>query len=311
MENSIINDWKPEYAENFGNEKRLLRHRLRESGLFTKEALAKLIDKYPQELYSINTMGYDPETPQWREGMVGDVSGEDVISTIERGRMWMNMRAVEKVDARYKKLLDSMFAEFESYVPGFSTFKTKMGILISSPNAQVNYHADLPGQSLWQLEGQKRVYVYPTGEPFLSQRSLETITLKETDEEVPYSREFESDVYMHVLQPGEMITWPLNAPHRVENLDCLNISVTTEHYTSDIRRSFAVNYANGILRRRFGMENLSPAITGATVLPKAALAFAWRKLGLHKSKEVVHTVDFAVDPKSDTGMVDIQAFPAE
>ena len=44
MENQIIADWKPEYADNFGNENRLLHHRLKDSGLFTREALAELIE---------------------------------------------------------------------------------------------------------------------------------------------------------------------------------------------------------------------------------------------------------------------------
>ncbi len=311
MENSIIADWKPEYAENFGNENRLLHHRLLDSGLFTREVLADLIDKCPREFYSVNTMGFDLQNPQWREGTIGNTPGADVISTIERGRMWLNMRAVDQFDSRYKKLLDDMFSEFESYVPGFSTFKTKMGILISSPLAQVGYHADIPGQSLWQLEGEKRVYIYPNHEPYLTQNSMETIILKETDEEIPYHPEFDDDALVHVLKPGEMMTWPLNGPHRVQNLDCLNISVTTEHYTNDIRKSFAVHYANGILRRKFGMQNLSPSIDGPMVYPKAALAAMWRKLGLHKAHEVKHIVDFAVDPSSKTGMVDVPAFPAE
>ena len=68
MENQIIADWKPEYADNFGNENRLLHHRLKESGLFTREALSELIEKIPPENYNLNTMGYDPENPLWREG---------------------------------------------------------------------------------------------------------------------------------------------------------------------------------------------------------------------------------------------------
>ena len=51
------------------------------------------------------------------------------------------------------------------------------GILISSPNAQVYYHADLPGQSLWQIRGTKRVYIYPPVAPFLTPEQIERIIL--------------------------------------------------------------------------------------------------------------------------------------
>jgi len=57
-----------------------------------------------------------------------------------------------------------------------------------------------------------------------------------------------------------MVHWPLNCPHRVENEDCLNISVTTEHWTTDLRKQYAVNYANGILRRKFGFTDPSQSI---------------------------------------------------
>ena len=253
-------------------------------------------------------MGHDPKNPQWRQGTIEGVSGEKVIDTIERGRMWLNMVAVETVDPRYKKVLEQIFAEFEANVPGFVSFRHKMGILISSPNAQVHYHADIPGQSLWQIAGRKRVYVYPKNEKFISQKSLEGIILKETEEEVPYESEFDKSAAIYDLEPGQMVHWPLNCPHRVTNHDCMNISVTTEHYTDEIRKSYAVNYANGVLRRKFGLENLSPSITGPMVYPKAALAVIWRKLHLHKAHEIKRMIDFALDPATDTGIVDIPAF---
>ena len=242
------------------------------------------------------------------KGIVRGSTGEEVIRSIERGRIWLNMRAVDKIDSRYKKLTDDIFREFESKVDGFSTFKTKMGILISSPKVQVFYHADIPGQSLWQLEGEKRVYVYPTGEPYMSQSSIEGIIMGLTEEEIPYNKKLDDGGQYYDLKPGEMVTWPLNGPHRVENKDSLNISVTTEHYTNNIRKSFAVNYANGVLRRKFGMENLSQSTTGASVYPKAALALLWRKLNLNKANQIKRMIDFTVDPKSQTGISDIAAY---
>ncbi len=308
MEKSLITDWQPQYAENFSKENLLLHHRLNDSGLFTHEALAEYIDKCPPQNYNLNTMGYDHKNPHWREGDVREVSGRDVISSIKRGRMWLNMRSVETVDKRYKRLLDKIFTEFETNVPGFESFKTKMGILVSSPLVQVFYHADIPGQSLWQLEGEKRVYVYPQGEPYMSQKSMEGIILGETEEEIPYHAKLDEGAVTYDLRPGEMVHWPLNCPHRVENKDCLNISVTTEHYTSDIRKSFAVNYANGVLRRTFGMNNLSPSITGPMVYPKAALAMVWRKLNLNRSKQFKRMIDFTLDPNSSNGIADIESY---
>ena len=55
-------------------------------------------------------------------------------------------------------------------MPEFKTFKRNLGVLISSPNANVFYHADIQGQSLWQIEGVKSVYIYPRSEAFIKPR---------------------------------------------------------------------------------------------------------------------------------------------
>ena len=308
MTKTMIADWKPEYAKVFSNEPLLLHHRLKESGLFEREYLADLIDRCPESNYNINTMGYDLENPLWREGTKAGMSGRSVIEAIERGRMWLNLRDVQNIDPQFDRVLNDIFEEFEEYVPGFETFKRKFGILISSPKVQVFYHCDIPGQSLWQVEGEKRVYVYPNKPPYLSQESIESIVLGKQEEEIPYHSSFDDDAYVYDLKPGEMVHWPLNCPHRVVNEDCLNISVTTEHWTDDLRKMYAVNYANGVLRRTLGTGDLSQNISGPSVYAKALLAVAWRGLKLNKGKKVVRLVDFKVDPNSETGIVDIDSY---
>lgn len=309
MNNGIFENWQDDCAERFGRQTLHLRHRLAESGLFTHEALAALIEKVPESHYNLNTMGYDATNPEMREGVLGAIAGSDVISAIENGRMWLNMRRVQEIDSRYEKLLSGIYRDFASKVPGLATFREALGILISSPDIQVYYHADVPGQSLWQLHGRKRVYIYPNTEPYLSQQSLEGIIMGDTEEEIPYMPRFDEDAEVYDLGPGEMLNWALNGPHRVVNEDCLNISVTTEHWTSDIRRSYAVNYANGVLRKRFGLSNLSRDIHGPTVYPKAALAMAWRKLKLNRKDEFVRMVRFTIDPQGENGMRPIEERP--
>ena len=41
MQNTIIADWNPDYAENFSQESLLLHHRLAETGLFDHDVLAE------------------------------------------------------------------------------------------------------------------------------------------------------------------------------------------------------------------------------------------------------------------------------
>lgn len=286
-----------------------LEHTLHEHELFSDEALMDLIDRFPRDKYNLITMG-QPGAPRayWREGEKGDATGADVFEAIANGRLWINLRKVMDVDKRYADLLDEMFEEARGHVPDFETFKRNMGILVSSPGAQVYYHCDIPGQSLWQVRGRKKVYLYPNTAPFLPEPEMEKVILGETEEEIHHESWFDDHATVIELAPGQMLHWPLNAPHRVENLDMLNISITTEHYTDDIRKQYAVRYANGVLRSRLGMQNLSPAIDTPSLYPKMALAAAFKFGGLQKAKAFKHVVDFRVAKDKPDGVMDIPSY---
>jgi hypothetical protein len=219
--------------------------------------------------------------------------------------MWMNIRRVMEWAPEYNDLLNRIFAEFESRMDGFKTFKRNMGVLVSSPNAKVPYHADIQGQSLWQISGVKRVFVYPRSDIFMPSKNIEKILLRETTEDMPYRSWFDEYATTFDLKPGEMLTWPLYAPHKVENHDCLNISVTMEHWTTPIWNSYAVHYGNGVLRRTLGLKNSSTRDHGIHVYPKAAAAFLWKKAGRQIEGDVVKTRDFRISSESANGRVAI------
>lgn len=304
----MIANWEDRHAGLFGEHTIKLNHRLRETGLFSEEALAEAIEKCPKHHYSINTMGHDKRVKEWREGEIGDCSGKQVIEAIRNGRMWMNVRRLMEYSPEYGRVLNKVFDEFDGLVPGLKSSKRNMTVLISSPKVQVYYHADIQGQSLWQISGVKRVYLYPPTETFLSGKALETILLREAEEEVAYESWFDDYAEVVDLQPGEMIHWPLYAPHRVENHDCLNISVTMEHWSPSIWNSYAVNFGNGVLRRTLGMQSLSRVPGGLHVYPKAAAAFLWKKLKMQSAREYKPMVDFRTDPSAKLGYVDIPAY---
>ena len=302
----IIANWQPRHQALFGLEVVKLNHRLIETGLFTREALGKVIERCPAEHMGLRAMGTEIDDPKRMEGEVGDSSGTDAIRAIEKGRMWMNIRRVMDWAPEYRRLLYQVFDEFESRMPGFKTFKRNLGILISSPNANVFYHADIQGQSLWQIEGSKSVYLYPRSEVFLSPKSVEKIVLRETAEDMPYEKWFDEYANVVDLHPGEMVTWPLYAPHRVLNHDCLNISVTMEHWTKQIWNSYAVHYGNGVLRRTIGLQHPSTVDHGLHVYPKAGAAMIWKKMGKQISGDVVKQRDFRIDVNSPNGRMSIR-----
>ncbi|VAW12628.1 hypothetical protein MNBD_ALPHA09-1884 [hydrothermal vent metagenome] len=307
MIDQVFSNWNDTHSHDYGNTLVHIQHRLHQSPLFTDAAIERLIETYPRQHYDLHTMASSAhDSTSWREGDIGDSSGREVMEAIRNGQIWLNLRKVMKVSKPYAGLLERMFAEIEAHVPGLATYKHNFGILISSPKAQVFYHSDIPGQSLWQIRGQKRVYLYPNHAPYLPQEGLEAIVLNEADEQdLPYHPSYDDEAAVIDLQPGEMLHWPLNAPHRVVNLDTLNVSITTEHYTTEIRNAYVVNYANGILRRRYGFQDLSCSTSGPIFLAKMALAAAYKFSGVQKQKRFERKIDFAIDPAAPLGFRDI------
>lgn len=306
MTEAFFTDLSDKHSSVWGKVPLRLAHKLHEHELFSRETLAKLIETYPREHYALVHMGEQDGKRFWREGDFGGLSGAEVIDAIANGRMWIHLFRVNQNDARYRKLLDDIFAEVAERVPGYNAYNLINGIILSSPKAQVYYHFDPAGQSLWQIEGRKRVYLYPPTAPFLSEQSLEHVALYLDEVGIKYEPWYDEFADVHEIGPGDMMHWPLNSPHRVENLDCLNISMTTEYWTDDIRRKQMLNMANGILRDKVGVRPRSRATEGPGFWAKAALQAGVKRAGLlQKERKARRPVDFKLDPEIPGAIIDL------
>lgn len=303
----ILTDWNAEGAARFGKAPLRLAHRLDRHPLFAMTTIAGLIDAYPREHYSLVETGTPGGDRVWREGDFGGLPGKAVVAAIAQGRMWLNLRNLSGVDARYGALLDEIFDELAEEMPGFAPERKNCGLLISSPGAEVYYHADLPGQALVQIAGKKRVYVYPAAPPFVSPRDLEDIALHDLEVGLEYDPAFDMAAEVFEFEPGQMLHWPLNAPHRIENLGTLNISLTISYQTEEIRRLGVVNLANAILRHRFGLAPNSRAISGPGFWMKAALQKAMRG-GRWVKQARAHRADhaFRLDARHPGTLVEVK-----
>ncbi len=304
--------WAEVDIHRFGQQPQCIKHSLHQHPLFSTEALGRLIELTDRNNYYVNTMDITSHNARSRrEGEIRGLSGVDAIDAVAKGRLWILLLQPEKFVPGYAKLVREIYEEMAANVPGFEPFGEKISILISSPRIQVYYHCDVPGQTLWQVRGSKQVYVYPNQAPWIHQPSLERIMLGEKHEiSMPYEQKFDQAANVYDLQPGEMLHWPLNAPHRIVNNDCLNISFTTEHYTRDIRRSFIVHCGNGVLRHQLGLKDkpLSQQIGGVNYWSKAAVAAAWKFSGMQKKRRQTFKVDFTVDPSAPDCVRSIPAY---
>jgi hypothetical protein len=132
--------------------------------------------------------------------------------------------------------------------------------------------------------------------PFLTPRHLEDIALYDMELDVPYADWYDRHAEIVELGPGDWATWPLNAPHRVENHDCLNVSMTISYTTEEIRRLHMVNLANGILRHRFGIPVRGRATSGPSFYAKAALQKVLRDTSWVRTKRAGRRIsEFTLD----------------
>jgi hypothetical protein len=298
-----ITDTEQKNGAKFGTDLVNIPHRMGESGLFTDEALAELIDSYPREYYMLTTMTPQGERQVWRNGDKGNLSGAEVLQAIKEGQLWLCLRRFDIVAPMYHQMVQDAFGELEASNPGLKTFKHESSLLISSPGARVFYHMDIPMIALWHLRGRKRVWVYDAdNKTHLPDTSVEGIVLRETEEEIAYDPEWDKEAVAIDLEPGQVVSWPLNAPHRVDNLDGLNVSITTEFFTPAARRKYGVYYANGFARRHLGYTPKSAAYEGPMAYAKSAAALAIKKLGLAKASERAMMCSFKLE-KSRFGQI--------
>ena len=268
--------WDAENAARFGRAELRFRHTLHERPLFSDEGLEEVLDRYPRDKLGVFTMGDDPvDWRSWRRGAAErNMTGSRLLEATKTGRLWLNLRQTDVHLVEFAVLGDEIFGDMERHVPGLRTFKRDVGLLISSPRAQVFYHFDVPNVTLWGLRGEKTLYVYPAHAPFLEDEDLERLVLKEAAEQVEFDPAWDARAQVFPMQAGDMISWRQNAPHRVVNGDSLNVSLSLEYMTPEALMRANIVYANAMLRRNAGMQPRVQEGFGPVALAKLGLARA-------------------------------------
>jgi hypothetical protein len=278
--------WPADVGKKFSHETLVVPHSLHNRPMFDDAGLISLLDRYPRERLGVFTMGKDPiDWRSWQSGKAGDLSGADLLAGVHAGRIWLNLRAANHYLEDYRALSDELFADKEANIKGIKTLKHDLGVLISSPNAQVFYHLDSPLVSLWQIRGIKSVRVYEPKSPFARPEQIEAVVLRETAEQIPFDPAWDQHAKEVTLEPGMMVTWPQNAPHRIVNGPMVNVSLSVEFMTPAALLRANVIYANGVLRRRFGMTPQIQKGLDPRALTKFGLARAFKIMNLQRAHE--------------------------
>jgi len=289
-------------------------HALHGTALFTDEALIRLIDTHPREDLHIHHMRGTCENPVHIDADIGALTGEQVLAAIQRGKIWLSVVHIEESHAEYARLLNELYDELEAQSAIRTLRHTRLAnLLISSPAAEVFYHADAQPNVLWHIRGRKKMIVYPPWDArFLSADNRELCLLGMLMDDV-YRPELEAHAVTFDMRPGDAVTWPQSTPHRVVNVEGLNVSISSEHHTRISKRRQRVAAANWFLRNRFGLPTRSLETGGVSALTKRSVYLACRAAGKLMGRDALVPVDpevaatIRLDPADPRGFVEINS----
>lgn len=277
-------------------------HALSESGMFDDEGLASLLDRMPRSEVHPYVMGDDPERRDtWRRGNLGDADGAALLDVARQHKLWLNVVGIGSHIPEIKNLVDDLYSEINELTGNKERQDLKTTMLISSATSQVFYHADNQPNALWHIRGRKRAYVYPAGEPFITDEALERLVAGHSDEQLAYERSFDDHATVLDLNPGEVAWWPQNRPHRVVNLEGLNVSLSVERRTAWSTHREKRQAANFHTRQAVGRTPFHPDGSGRPVSTAArVIAGVGSRMKHGSSNELEPT--FVVDPTAPEGV---------
>lgn len=295
----MLTDFTKEDSEKYGKELIVVKHFLNETGLFTDEALAEMLDKHPNHLIDFQHI---PDNPDYKDQQVTvDFSGADGKTMIEAakssGKIWINVREVMNRHPEYKKVMDQIHIEMEK-ATGHNKDRRNCrgGVLISSASAATPFHADPTITHLWHVRGHKKAWVYPRSQDMMPDEAYESIILGEVDEDMPFDLAFDKQAIVSPadLHGGELVAWPHRSPHRVENVTYC-VSMVMEFSTRKSAFTNAGMFANGVLRRKYGRNPSWASASKPEKVVKAVAGRALRNMGKRKEFRRKDMVKFKLD----------------
>lgn len=170
--------------------------------LASDDALARLLDSYPADLFDINRYAFDADGQvSLATGERGACDGATLLEAVRRGELWVNMRGVEHAHPELWAHVMSSFEAMKPQVGGAGARRATGQLILSSPTTKVPFHFDAAGVVLFHLRGRKRIWIYPNADRFLPQAAMEQVIMRTTTEELPYARSHDADAAVFDLEP--------------------------------------------------------------------------------------------------------------
>ena len=274
-------EFDPEVLKkNFSEAPFPVKHNLVDNPLLKLDRLAELADSLPDSQVEHN-LGDVPEVLPGGEAPRLDATPGEIARGIETNGCWMVLKRVES-DPEYKALLEESLDDVIPLVAdrqGGATIKQGF-IFLTAPNSTTPVHFDPEQNLLLQVKALKRMDVgtWPTEEA--EREHLEAYYgggHRNLEEMPPNAQTF-------MLEPGDGVHVPLNAPHWVKTFDEVSISFSIT-FNTKFSESITDLYSVNARMRKLHMSPKAPGVHPGADRAKSAL---WRNL--RRSKAALRNV---------------------
>lgn len=207
---------------------------------------------------------------------------EETVRRIAECGSWMALKHVEQ-DAAYAALMEACLADIAPVVaPATGAMHRKIAfVFVSSPGAVTPLHMDPEHNILMQIEGTKRLRIFPPDCGLVSAEQHEAYHAGEAHRNLRHLPAHDGLAETIDLAPGEGVFVPVKAPHWVKNRDgpSVSFSITWRSRASD--GEARLRLANHAIRR-FGGRPPEP---GSAPLRDAAAILVQRALSRIRRRE--------------------------
>ena len=238
-------------------------HRLAQTGLFSDAALLDMLARHPADALATHRLSAHAANSPF------DIADPDqshdpefLLDGVQAGWWAVELRDVRTHQPAVRELVEQLYDDLERQAPGFRATRRTARIQISPALCEVPLRRNAAETMLWNLRGRQRVAVASGVASLPPIPDLEELLAAEGAQHVHDVPNFEDRAAAHDLEPGQWITWPQHAPHRVEPLGRLNVSLLTTHYSPDAYRRVLCHRANRTLRTAFGLPCRSVQTAG-------------------------------------------------
>ncbi len=174
------------------------------------------------------------------------------LRQISEGSAWLRMSFAQEYDSGYRAIHDRILDDASEYC-GLALRQqlgwSSMTIFVSSPLIVTPYHIDHESNLLFQIEGEKDVWLFdPTDRRVLSEEEIERYYVGNLHA-AEYRPALQSAGTMYRLAPGHAVHNPPLGPHWVRNGRAVSVSLSFNFSLRPFESRARVYQMNHYLRR--------------------------------------------------------------